>query len=201
MLRSIDLRLRRVLLAMVVGSALGTAADPTLAVNVIDGQGAFNDIRHGEVRTPVVEVQDADGRPVAGAKVVFQLPNMGASATFADGSKMLIATTGPDGKASAPGLRPNHIEGSYVITVAASKDGQSGHAEIRQSNTLAGGDPTLRPNNHNKLKLLIAVAGAAGGIAVAAALHGGGGGSNSGSGGGSGATSLSVGTITIGGPR
>ena len=202
MLRWIDFRLRRVLLAVLIGSGVGAAADTALVVNIIDGEGAFNDIRRGEVRTPVVEVRDADGHPVAGAKVVFQLPDMGASATFADGSKMLIATSGEDGRASAPGLHPNHVEGSFVISVLASKDGQSGRAEIRQSNTLAGGDPTLRPNNHNKLKLLIAVAGAAGGIAVAAALHGGGGGSNSStSGTGTVATTLSVGAITIGGPR
>jgi hypothetical protein len=202
MLRSIDFRLRHALLAVVIGSAVGAAADTALVVNVVDGEGSFNDIRRGEVRTPVVEVQDPDGHPVIGAKVVFQLPDVGASAAFADGSKMLIATTGEDGKASAPGLRPNHVEGSFVISVLASKDGMTGRAQIRQSNTLAGGDPNLRPNNHNKLKLLIAVAGAAGGIVVAAALHGGGGSSNSStSGTGAVATTLSVGAITIGGPR
>ncbi len=197
----IQFRLWRTLAAVLIASAMAAAADTSpLVVTVIDGEGAFNDIRRGEARTPVVQVRDADGRPVAGAKVVFQLPDMGASATFPDGSKMLIATTDDQGKASAPGLRPNKVEGAFAITVLASKDGQSGRAVVRQSNTLAGGDPTLRPNNHNKLKLFIAIAGAAGGIAVAAALHGGGGSSSS-SGTAATPTSLSVGTVTIGGPR
>ncbi len=198
----IQFPLWRTLAAVLIASGMAAAADTApLVVNVIDGEGAFNDIRRGEVRTPVVEVRDADGHPVAGAKVVFQLPDMGAGAAFPDGSKMLIATTDAQGKASAPGLRPNHVEGAFTISVLASKDGHSGHAEVRQSNTLAGGDPTLRPNNHNKLKLFIAIAGAAGGIAVAAALHGGGGSSNSSSTAAVTPTTLSVGTVTIGGPR
>ncbi len=198
----IQFKLWRTLAAVLILSGMAAAADTApLAVTVIDGEGAFNDIRRGEARTPVVQVRDADGRPVAGAKVVFQLPDMGAGAAFPDGSKMLIATTDAEGKASAPGLRPNRVEGAFTIAVLASKDGHSGRAEVRQSNTLAGGDPTLRPNNHNKLKIIIAIAGAAGGIAVAAALHGGGGSSNSSSGTAVTPTSLSVGTVTIGGPR
>jgi hypothetical protein len=199
----IQFRLWRTLAAVLIASGMAAAQDASpLVVNVIDGEGAFNDIRRGDVRTPVVQVRDADGNLVAGAKVVFQLPDMGAGASFPDGSKMLIATTDGEGKASAPGLHPNKVEGAFAITVLASKDGHSGRAEVRQSNTLAGGDPTLRPTNHNKLKILIAIAGAAGGIAVAAALHGGGGGSSPSSGGTAvTATTLSVGTVTIGGPR
>ncbi len=198
----IQFRLWRTLAAVLIASGIAAAQDTSpLVVNVIDGEGAFNDIRRGEVRTPVVQVRDADGNLVAGAKVVFQLPDMGAGASFPDGGKMLIATTDAQGKASATGLRPNKVEGSFTITVLASKDGHSGRAEVRQSNTLAGGDPTLRPNNHNKLKIFIAVAGAAGGIAVAAALHGGGGSSSSSGGGAVTPTTLSVGTVTIGGPR
>lgn len=183
--------------------ALGaaSAADRSLQVSVLDGEGAFNDIKRGLARMPVVEVRDDDGRLVQGAKVVFQLPDMGASGSFTDGSRTMIATTDAQGRASAKGLKPNKVEGTYVISVTASKDGAVGHGEIRQSNTLAGGDQTLQPNNHTKLKILIAIAGAAGGVAIAAARAGGGG-SNAGAATAAvPATSLTVGAVTIGGPR
>lgn len=196
-----DRGILRVLAAAVLASGIATAADQkTLQVNILDGEGAFNDIKRGEARKPVVEVRDDDGRLVQGAKVVFQLPDMGASGSFADGSKTLVVTTDSQGRATAAGLKPNKIEGLYVISVTASKEGQVGRAEVRQSNTMAGGDQSMQSGGHSTLKILIAVAGAAGGIAVAAARAGGG----SKSGGSTAsipATSLTVGAVTIGGPR
>jgi hypothetical protein len=177
------------------------AEQKTLQVSVVDGEGAFNDIRRVQARIPVVEVRDEDNRAVPNVRVVFQLPEMGASGTFADGSRTYIATTDTQGRASGAGLRPNKTEGAFVIAVTASKDGAVGHGEIRQSNTLAGGDQSIQSNGHGKAKILIAVAGAAGGIAIAA-LRAGGGSKSSGSTGSAGpVTSLSAGAITIGGPR
>src|SRR5215471_1329526 len=92
----------------------------TLQVNTIDGEGAFNDMRHGQARMPVVEVRDEENRVVPNARVVFQLPEMGAGGTFADGSLTLIATTDAQGHAAAKGLRPNNVEGNFIITVTAS---------------------------------------------------------------------------------
>jgi len=186
--------------ALAASGAAAIAEQKTLQVTVIDGEGAFNDIKRGLARTPSVEVKDDDGHPVAGAKVVFQLPEMGAGGTFADGSQTLVATTDAQGRAAAPGLHPNKVEGRFTITVTASSDGRIGHAEVHQSNTMAGGDQSLQPNNHTKLKIFIAVAGAAGGVAVAAARAGGGS-KSSNSASIPTATTLSVGSLTIGGPR
>jgi hypothetical protein len=191
----------RVLTAAMLASCLaGAANQKTLQVNVLDGEGAFNDIKRQEARMPVVEVRDDDGRAVEGAKVVFQLPDMGASGAFADGTQTLVATTDAQGRATAPGLKPNKIEGMYNITVTASKEGAVGHATIRQSNTLAGGDQTIQSGGHGKLKILIAIAGAAGGAAIAAARAGGGS-KSTGTTGAVPATSLTVSAITVGGPR
>jgi hypothetical protein len=186
-----------------ISLSLSAAAEQrTLQVNVVDGEGAFNDIRRVQARIPVVEVRDEDNKPVQNARVVFQLPDMGASGTFADGSLTLISTTDAQGRASATGLRPNKTEGNFVITVTASKEGAVGHGEVRQSNTLAGGDQSVQSGGgHGKAKLLIAVAGAAGGIAIAALRAGGGSKSSSSSSSSAPVTSLSTGAITIGGPR
>jgi hypothetical protein len=182
-------------------SFAAAAEQKTLQVNVVDGEGAFNDIRRAQARVPVVEVRDDDNRVVPNARVVFQLPDMGAGGTFTDGSRTLIANTDEQGHASATGLKPNKVEGAFVITVTASKDGAVGHAEIRQSNTLAGGDQSVQSGGHGKVKILIAVAGAAGGIAVAALRAGGSKSSSSSSSSSAPVTSLSAGAITIGGPR
>jgi hypothetical protein len=191
----------RALGAVVLVTGIVSAANQkALQVNVIDGEGAFNDIKRGQVRTPVVEVRDDDGRPVQGAKVVFQLPDMGASATFGDNSRTLIANTDEQGRATAPGLKPNKTEGSYLINVTVSKDGAVGHAEIRQNNTLAGGDQAMQSNGHGKLKILIAIAGAAGGAAIAA-VRAGGGSKSSSTTAAVPPTTLTVGAVTIGGPR
>ena len=196
------MRLSKLAVTVLISAVMGAAAEQkTLQVNVIDGEGAFNDIHHGQARTPVVEVRDEDNRLVPGARVVFQLPDMGAGGDFGDGSRTLVVETDAQGRATAKGLRPNKVEGQFVITVTASKDGATGHAEVRQSNTLAGGDQTIQPpSGHSKAKIWIAVAGAAGGVAVAA-LRAGGGHSNSSSSSSAPVTSLSTGAITMGGPR
>jgi hypothetical protein len=191
--------LRAVAAGMLAALLASGAGQRTLQVNVLDGEGAFNDIRRGQSRMPVVEVRDDDGRLLQGAKVVFQLPDMGASGSFADGSRALVATTDAQGRATAPGLKPNRVEGTYLITVTASLDGVVGRAEIRQNNTLAGGDQSGQSGSHTKLKILIAVAGAAGGAAIAAVRAGGS--KSSSTTPAAPPTTLTVGAVTIGGPR
>jgi hypothetical protein len=192
--------LTKSIVTVLISVSLSAAADQkTLQVNIVDGEGAFNDIRRGQARVPVVEVRDEDNRVVSNARVVFQLPDMGASGTFADGSRTLIVNTDAQGRASGTGLRPNKTEGPFVITVTASNDGAVGHGEVRQSNTLAGGDQSMQSSGHGKAKILIAVAGAAGGIAIAALRAGGSKSSSSAS--AAPVTSLSTGAITVGGPR
>src|SRR6476661_9604295 len=78
-----------------------------LSIQVIEGQNAINNIRRNTAYEPVVEIQDAGGKPVAGASVTFTLPSVGPSATFADGSKTLMLQTDAAGRAAARGLHPN----------------------------------------------------------------------------------------------
>jgi hypothetical protein len=191
-------------IAALLAATIAVGADQRpLQINVLEGEGAFNDIKKGIGRAPIVEVKDETGRPVDNAKVVFQLPEMGASGTFIDGSRTFVGASNAQGRATAPVLKPNKVEGTFAIAVTASKDGSVGHAEVRESNTLAGGvvAPPSGNGGHSKVGIWIAIAGAAGGIAIAA-VHSG----SSKSGGSTGAvaptpTTLSVGAVTIGGPR
>jgi hypothetical protein len=190
--------------ATCLAATMAAGADQRpLQINVLEGEGAFNDIKKGVGKAPVVEVKDDTGRAVENAKVVFQLPDTGAGGTFLDGSRTFVATSDRQGRAAAPVLKPNKIEGSFAIIVTASKDGNSGHAQIRESNTLAGGSMAKAGGGHGTaLKIILAAASLGTGVAILASRSGGS--SNSGgSTGGTGATptSLSVGTVTIGGPR
>jgi hypothetical protein len=190
--------------ALAVGIAAGADQRP-LQVNVLEGEGAFNDIKKGIGRAPVVEVKDEAGQAVENAKVVFQLPDTGASGSFLDGSRTFVGTTDRQGRAAAPALKPNNVEGQFAIVVTASKDGSTGRTEIRESNTLAGGQMMKAGGGHGTaLKIILAAASLGGGVALLVARSGGS--SSNNSGGTTGAasstpTSLSVGTVTIGGPR
>jgi len=197
-------RWARTAMAAMLAAGVLAAADPRpLTVNVIEGDGAFNDIKKGVGKAPVVEVKDENGKVVDNAKVVFQMPETGAGGTFLDGSRTFVATTDKQGRAAAPVIKPNKVEGQFAIVVTASKDGNSGHVQIRESNTLAGGQMAKAGGGHGTaLKVILAVASIGGGVAALVA-RGGGGNNNGGSTGSTSATptSLSVGTVSVGGPR
>src|SRR4051794_34030597 len=157
---------RQATTALLLAASLAVAADQRpLQISVLEGEGSFNDIQKGLARSPVVEVKDESGRAVENAQVVFQLPEMGASGTFLDGSRTFVGTTDKSGRAGAPVLKPNKVEGVFAIVVTASKDGSTGRTEIRESNTLAGGTMATGGSSGGgggKTKLIIAVLGAVG---------------------------------------
>lgn len=114
------------------------AAAPRLSLLVLEGEGAINNIKQRTAREPIVEVQDENHRPVAGALVLFALPRTGPSGTFANGATTLRVTTDAQGRAAARGLRPNNISGQFEIAVSASFAGLTAALVVRQVNTPAG---------------------------------------------------------------
>jgi len=177
-------------LLLLAASAFGQTRG-FLKVAVIDGDGAFNDIKNKIGHPPAVEVRDESNDVVAGAEVVFTMPALGPGGTFANGQRSMKATTDGRGIATAESFRPNPTEGRFAIAVAASYMGKQGTATVGQSNTLASS------GGHSNKKLWI-ILGVVGGGAVGAILatH-----SSSSSGGAAAATSISVGPVIVGGPR
>lgn len=108
-----------------------------LRVTVLDGDGAFNDIRHKMGHAMSVEVRDQNGQLVAGAEVTFEAPSFGASGTFSNGKRTISTTTDAQGVARIGPLHPNAVEGRFDIAVSAGKAGRSGSAVIIQSNSTA----------------------------------------------------------------
>src|SRR4029453_8001149 len=113
------------------------ASHPKLKIVILDGEGAVNSIKLGTAREPIVQVQDENDRPVAGAMVVFTLPDRGASGIFADGTKSLIVHTDTKGQAVARGLKPNQTPGKLKIRVEFSYQGATTSSAVTQSNALA----------------------------------------------------------------
>src|ERR1019366_5258255 len=136
----------------------------------IDGAEAMNNIRQRTAREPIVQVEDENHKPVAGAVVIFLLPNDGAGGTFAGGARTLTTVTDSKGQAVARGLRPNHASGRFQIRVQASHEGKTGQTTINQVNTVgmgAAAGSTLIPK-----WLAIVVAGAVAATAISVSTHG-----------------------------
>jgi hypothetical protein len=168
-----------------------------LNIVIVEGEGAINNVRQRVAREPIVQVEDENRRPVAGAAVTFLLPNQGAGASFANGSQSLTITTDAQGRAVARGLRPNNTNGQYQIRVNAVSEGRTGTATISQTNAItaaaaAGGISA-------KVLAIIAIAGGAAAAGTVAATRGNGNGANGGA--RPSPTVITPGSPTVGGPQ
>ena len=142
---------------------------------VIEGEGAINNIKQRTAREAVVQVEDENHRPIAGALVTFTTPGQGPSGAFLNGARSLTVTSDSQGRAVARGLRPNTVQGKVEIRVNAKYQGAAADAIITMTNMLPAG-AAAASGISVKLITILAVAGAAAaGIAVAATRGGGGG--------------------------
>ena len=165
-----------------------------LNIAIVEGDGAVNNIRQRMAREPMVQVTDENRKPIAGAVVVFLLPNQGAGGAFANGAKSLTTLTDANGNAVARGMQANRLSGQYQIKVTASHQGQTSSTAINMTNAVLTG--AAATGISMKLLLILVAGGAtAAGIAVAASGGGGGGTPPRQS------TTVTPGTPTVGGPR
>jgi hypothetical protein len=171
----------------------------SLQIVIVEGEGAINNVKQRVNREPIVQVEDENHKPIAGAAVIFFLPNDGPGGTFANGSMTFTTTTNNQGQAVARGIRFNNQPGSMQIRVSASFAGQTASAIITQTNVLgvaASGASVGGMSLGAKLLIIGAVVG--GGIAagVVVANHGGNSGSTTPA-----TISITPGSVTVGGPH
>ena len=165
---------------------------------VIDGEGASNTVRQRVTHDPVVQVEDDDHRPVAGAVVVFALPVSGASGEFFNGTRNLTVLTDDNGRATARGLKTNDVPGKLQIYVTASFRGLRARSVINQMIEDASGAKTKVPEYHTSksggkwkwVVLGIAAAGGGAGAGYYFATHS-----------SSSPISITTGTAVFGSPR
>ena len=122
------------------------AAPMMLHITILDGEDSLNNIRERTAREPIVQVEDENHKPVAGALLIFSIQNggTGASGTF-NGLSTLSVTTDSEGKAIAHGLKPNATSGSYTIGVTATFGALVATAIIHQSNIAGAGGGGAAP--------------------------------------------------------
>jgi hypothetical protein len=167
---------------------------------VVEGEGAINNIKLRTTRQTIVQVEDENRKPVAGAMVVFLLPSDGAGGTFVGGARTVALTTDSAGRAVMPPFEPNNVTGKFQIRVNASHQGRTASTTITQSNVAAAagaaGAGAGAGLSAKVIGIIVGVA-AAGAVGAAVGLRGGGNG-NGGNGGGPGGT-IPTGAISAGG--
>lgn len=170
-------------------------APAKLNIVIVEGEGAINSARQRVAREPVVQVEDENHKPIAGAAITFLLPNQGAGASFANGARSLTVLTDDKGQAVARGLRPNNVNGQYQVRVNASFQGQTANTTITQTNSIAAA--AVAGGISAKILIILAVAGAAVAGGVVAATRGGGGNNTP----AATPTVITPGTPSVGAPR
>ena len=169
----------------------------SLQIVIVGGEGAINNVKQRVNREPIVQVEDENHKPVAGAAVIFFLPNQGPGGTFANGSTSLTTTTNAQGQAVARGIRFNNQAGAMEIRVAASFAGQTASAIITQTNVLgaaASGGSVGGMSLTTKLLIIGAIVG--GGIAAGVIVANRGGSTTA-----TPITTITSGTVTVGAPQ
>jgi len=161
---------------------------PKLNIVLISGEGAINNIKSRTARETIVEVRDENNKPIAGAAVVFLLPDSGPGLISSNGSRMISTMTDANGRAAARGLKPNGQSGQYNIQVRANFQQSFGQLAVSQSNIVAAGAAI------SGLTAALIVVGAAAAAGTAYAVT-----RNSGS--GRGTVGVNPGTPSAGAPR
>jgi len=150
-------------------------APKKLKIVILEGEGAINNVRQRTAREPIVQVVDENNRPVAGATVMFLLPESGPGGTFPNGARSLIVTTDSQGKAVAKGFRANAETGKFQIQVEATYRDLMAQTTINQANAVLTAAAAAGAGGvSGKVIAILAIAGAAVAGGVIAATSGGG---------------------------
>jgi hypothetical protein len=169
----------------------------------VQGQNEKNNIKLKLATIPIVEVRDDRDRLVPGVRIAFVLPNFGPSGKFADGSGSMLVWTDSQGRAAAEGMVPNTTEGKFTIRVTATYSGKEASTTFTMENTAMAGPqkaPIPAGVTQKKSNKLVYILAGVGGAAAAGIFASRGGSKTSGPPPPT-PTSISIGSVTVGGPR
>ena len=161
------------ILVIVQHSALVGQTFPSvgaLNITVQKGEGGRNSIKTRSGTPIEIEVRDPGGKPVAGAQVIVQLPNYGASGSFPGGQLTKRTVTGPNGQAIVTGFVPNDIPGRFSVKITADSGTLSGSIVVSQVNVAELASEAKK--SRKTLWILLAAAGGGGAI-LAGSMAGG----------------------------
>lgn len=131
--------------ALPLGAQEAAAPPKSLQIVILDDEAPLNNISERTAREPIVQVQDENHKPLAGAAVLFAIHPAagGASAGFANGASTLTVVTNANGVARASGLVMNQVKGTWQLQITASKDGVTTSTTINETNV----EPQNTPGN------------------------------------------------------
>jgi hypothetical protein len=109
-----------------------------LRIMILSGEGALNNIEARTAREPIVQVQDENHKPVAGAAVLFTIHGgkNGSGGSFNNGSTTFSTVTNANGIAIGRGFIPNNTVGAFQITITASYGTLTASSVINENNVL-----------------------------------------------------------------
>lgn len=94
---------------------------------MLEGEGDKHAVNSRAYRGVAVQVSDETGRPVAGARVSFRLPESGPSGRFAGGALKEDSFTDSKGRTAAWGIQWNQTPGPcQIVIVAAAGEARAG---------------------------------------------------------------------------
>jgi hypothetical protein len=139
-----------------------------IEIHVLEGNNVINYFNQRTAQEPIVELEDENHRPVAGAAVLFRLPESGPGGVFPGGTRQLLVISDSRGRAAARGLTANDVAGDFQIAVSATAAGVSAKAVIVQTNR----KPPLgyKPHHTFSATKVWIIVGVAAGAAVAGGL-------------------------------
>jgi hypothetical protein len=144
-----------------------------LNISILEGEGAINNIRQRTAREAIVQVEDENHKPVAGAAVTFFLADHGASGVFSNGSRSMTVLTDNSGRAAMRGIVPNKVAGKMEIRVTARLGNLNANAVITQQNAAGAAAAGSAAISGKVIALIVVVAAAAAAGIVLATRSGG----------------------------
>ena len=138
-----------------------------LRVIVLQGEGAVNNLKTGEITEPVVEVRDVNERPLEGSTVIFRLPPTGPGGLFAQQKTSFQTRTNAQGQAASSRYTLTNSPGKFAIQVTATYENRTGRAVITQTNSAHTFSVTEPKHIRKRWYIIAAVAvGVGGGIGI-----------------------------------
>ena len=150
-----------------------------LSLTVLQGDGVKNELPRPVPTHISIRVLDSASNPIPNAVAIFELPEEGASATFADGTAAKALLTDRNGEGIVE-IKPNDTPGVFEPRVTANYMGQSTTVRLRQENLYSAPSAVITGNRlvrqahsitHSKKKWFLMAAGGAVVALVAIIAH------------------------------
>ena len=111
---------------------VSTAQNSALHITIVSGEDATHPAGAHVAKPITIEVTDAAGQPVEGARTSFQLPEEGPGGVLSSGLRTDLAVTDSHGRATLRGFQLNRTPGRFNVRVTVAKEQARAGTVVRQ---------------------------------------------------------------------